>query len=263
MKKLLLSIAITAGMAGSAIAADIPVKSRPMAPPVVVTTNWTGCYIAAGGGYGMWNQEIATVVGATGVTSEDVTVGGRGWFGTVQGGCDYQFSDRWLIGVFADFDWSGLKGTMTWPRGAATVAPGTILGDERHRWSWAVGGRIGYLVVPQLLAYVSAGYTQARFDDINTFFAFGAVPGTTFLPATTYSGWFIGSGYEYAIDFLPGLFWKTEYRYSSFRTEELPFLFVATGAPQGDFIRSEKYIQTIRTELVWRFNWSGPVVARY
>ena len=49
-----------------------------------------------------------------------------------------------------------------------------------------------------------------------------AVPGGPFsgvsLAAQTYNGWFIGSGFEYAFDWLPisGLFLKTEFRYSQY-----------------------------------------------
>jgi hypothetical protein len=32
---------------------------------------------------------------------------------------------------------------------------------------WAVGGRLGWLVTPTLLTYVSGGYTQARFNEVN------------------------------------------------------------------------------------------------
>ena len=42
--------------------------------------------------------------------------------------------------------------------------------------------------------------------------------------ANTYNGWFIGSGFEYGFDILPGLFFKTEYRYSSYNTANLPVL---------------------------------------
>src|SRR4051812_49872803 len=60
MKKLLASMAITAGFAGSAIAADLPMKAAPMAPAQVVAASWTGCYVGAGGGYGMVVQRHHT-----------------------------------------------------------------------------------------------------------------------------------------------------------------------------------------------------------
>ena len=45
-------------LAGAASAADMrmPVKAPPPAP-VVAVYNWTGCYVGAGGGYGMFDQE--------------------------------------------------------------------------------------------------------------------------------------------------------------------------------------------------------------
>jgi outer membrane immunogenic protein len=54
---------------------------------------------------------------------------------------------------------------------------------------------------------------------------------------------------------LPGLFWKTEYRYSSFQAADLPHVVIATGVSNGTASHSEKFTQTIRSELVWRFNW--------
>ena len=72
------------------------------------------------------------------------------------------------------------------------------------------------------------------------------------MPATTYTGWFLGTGYEYGLDFfVPGLFWKTEYRYSSFDWKNNSITASAIG-PYTE--RARKDIQTIRSELVWRFS---------
>ena len=74
--------------------------------------------------------------------------------------------------------------------------------------------------------------------------------------ANTYNGWFIGSGFEYGFDILPGLFFKTEYRYSSYNTANLPLYWLhGIGAPTGFAVNSTKYTQMISTELVYRFNW--------
>ena len=257
MKKLLASIAITASFAGSAFAADLPRKAPPMAPAPVVMANWTGCYLGAGGGYGLFDQEISTVA-ANGARSATIDVGGRGWFGTVQVGCDYQFADRFVIGAFGDWDWSGLKGNMTWIRGGTATPAGGIVGTERQDWTWSAGGRIGYLVLPQLLTYFSGGYTETQFDAITDLtFGFGGVPATTFLPGQRYKGWFLGTGYEYGLSFLPGLYWKTEYRFADYRAESLPFTVIATGLPTGDSLDSRKFVQTVRSELVYRFNFGG------
>jgi len=54
---------------------------------------------------------------------------------------------------------------------------------------------------------------------------------------------------------LPGLFWKTEYRFAQYETDSLPLTVYSTGAATTRSIDSTKYVQTIRSELVWRFNW--------
>src|SRR4051794_41987363 len=111
MKKLLLSMAIPAGFASSALAADLGRAPAYKAPPMAVAHSWTGCYIGAGGGYGMYNVEHSQRDSLTGVgTTINATSGGRGWLATGQGGRDYQFNDRWGVGLFGDFDWTHFRG---------------------------------------------------------------------------------------------------------------------------------------------------------
>ena len=262
MNKLALHVtAISLLLAGAASAADLrrpaPVKAPP--PIVPVGYNWTGCYVGAGGGYGMYDQESRYQGGVQnpGSTSLQNDNGGRGWFGTVQVGCDYQVGSSIVIGAFADYDFSGLKGDMAFPHFA-------VVGEEKLRNSWAAGGRIGWLPFQdRLLVFVSGGYTQARFKQVNYFFAGSGNLSEFALAKNTYDGWFIGTGYEYGIGFLPGLFWKTEYRFADYGREDVALLDFPSGTPRGDFIESRKYVHTVRSELVWRFNFGGPVVARY
>ena len=78
------------------------------------------------------------------------------------------------------------------------------------------------------------------------------------MAAQTYIGWFVGSGFEYAFDWLPvrGLFLKTEYRYGQYGRASVPL----TGLPGitgSAALDSPKSTQMVSTELVWRFNWWG------
>jgi outer membrane immunogenic protein len=245
MQRLLLGTAAAVAMVGSAIAADLPARptKAPPAPPRVVGYNWTGCYVSGGGGYGMFNQDTTFVDGGVAV---DGTTGGRGWFGTVGAGCDLQIGERWVFGAFGDYDFSDLKGDLVVPNTALT-------GREKQDSAWAAGGRLGYTLTPTILTYVNAGYTQARFDDINLLV--GGAASNLSIGAQTYSGWFLGGGYEYRLEWFPGLFWKTEYRFAQYDRESLAIL--AGGVPTGASIDSEKTVQTIRSQLVWRFNWGG------
>ena len=88
------------------------------------------------------------------------------------------------------------------------------------------------------------------------------------LPGRTYKGWFLGSGLEYSLGWAPGLTLQTEYRFSEFDVgtntiyddvTRLPF-----GGGRGFELDSRKYVQTVTTSLVYKFNWGkSPVVAKY
>ena len=183
----------------------------------------------------------------------------EGWLGTVGGGCDYQFNGsflggNFLIGALADYDFMDLKGHYIVPVNG-------LVGEEKERNAWHVGARIGYLPYPNLLTFVSGGYTEARFDGFGLFT--NTVPSfaTIFsVPSTTYHGWWIGGGYEYRLPWFQGLAWKTEYRFNSYDSKDLPYLPLNL---TGTATHMEKDVQTVTTSLVWRFNFGGPVVARY
>jgi outer membrane immunogenic protein len=269
MKKMLLALAAAAAFTGSAYAADLPARMPMKAAPLPVpVASWTGCYIGGGGGYGLWNQENTAYIDPPLVAtrtrfSDTITSGGRGWFGTVQGGCDYQFglgAHQFVIGAFADGDWGNIHGRVSPPG----IIGGFLAGDEKMSSAWAVGGRVGWVVFPQLMTYFTGGYTEATFDRTN--FNLNFPPFTTtpvYVDQHTYHGWFLGAGDEYAVGFLPGLFWKTEYRVSEFNTRTNPFLLSPGALATGFSEDSHKWVQTVRSELVYRFNWGGPLVAKY
>jgi outer membrane immunogenic protein len=246
MRHLLLA-GIAAGFfaAGPALAADMPVKQPMLMKAPAPVYNWTGCYIGAGGGYGMWNQDNFQETAALVATTATATAGGKGWFGTAGAGCDYQVSSNIVIGAYGDWDFANIKGQLN-PSGSG------IVGTESEKWAWAAGARIGWLVTPTVLTYFSGGYTQADFDNIN--FGLIAAPFTsnvTNIAAHTYNGWFLGSGFDYAVTILPsGFFLRSEYRYSTYQAADLPFL-----TPAGAELNSKKFVQTVRSELIYRFNW--------
>jgi outer membrane immunogenic protein len=249
----LVAVGLLGLAAASASAADLGTPAPPpykAPPPPVPVYSWSGCYLAGGGGYGMWNQDVFTVDSSGVVDTATTTAGGRGWFGTGQVGCDYQFAGDFVIGAFGDGDFANIHGN-------ATVFENVLFGDEKESWSWSVGGRVGYLVFPQLLGFVSAGFTEAHFNAFELFDPTG--PSEPFhISAHTYHGWFLGTGYEYALKWLPGFFWKTEYRYSEYQSATLPVLEDTTNSSMGESINSKKFQQVIRSELVWRFNWGAP-----
>jgi outer membrane immunogenic protein len=84
----LLSLVLLAAASQLAVAADLPppvyapvYKAPP--PPVY---NWTGCYVGGGGGYGMWGQDTFVNNAAGAQITNNITNGGKGWFGQGQVG---------------------------------------------------------------------------------------------------------------------------------------------------------------------------------
>jgi outer membrane immunogenic protein len=253
MKRLLLAIGGVLAISGSAFAADMamPVKAPMVAPPA---PSWTGCYINGGFGYAVSNTDHneETFPGLVPVNPRN-TSGARGWLGIAGAGCDLQVPlaglGNWVIGAFGDYSFMDVH---------APMQELLFQGDAKQNNAWAIGGRLGYVVTPNLLAYSNGGYTQSHFDQVN-FQAVGLGPVVAFVPSHTYGGWFVGGGTEYALNFswLPinGLFWRNEYRFSSFNKADLPILTAGTGAPTGVGLHEKSYEQTVLSELVWKFNW--------
>src|SRR4051794_41959076 len=111
MKKLFVSMAITAGFTGSAFAADLPMKAAPMAPAQVIAANWTGCYVGAGGGYGMFVQRHRSVdVTGLAFTAGGPGTRGNGAVGPLGGGCACQNGVLFGFGGIGGLERGGLGG---------------------------------------------------------------------------------------------------------------------------------------------------------
>ena len=239
-----LSIAV---LGGGASAADLPAKAPVYKAPPAVIYNWTGLYVGAGFGYGMFNLDSTVTDTAGGLLSDNITNAGRGLFGTVGAGFDYQFASRIVGGVFADWDFSNIKGHFSDPNFERS-------GEIKQTWAWAAGARVGYLVNPAVLSYFGAGFTQARFSS-TALTNFGIEPVVlNNTQAQTYNGWFLSSGVEAMLPGLPGWSVKTEYRFSDYGNKNVTIFDTTTGSPAGT-ARVHPYVQTVRAELAYKFGW--------
>src|SRR5947207_7807765 len=205
MKKLLLALVATAAFTGSASAADLAARPYTKAPMAVAPVyNWTGFYIFGGAGGGLWNADSNVqstgVVGALGgfgpagtALSRDQRLGGSGWFGTVGAGYDWQFNGRWVAGIFGDGQFGDIRGSLSDPFFGTE-------GREKLRTSYAAGARLGYLVAPNVLSYVNAGYSGSDWSGTSQTFlagpAFAPVGAQTTTGSFRRDGWFIGGGVE-------------------------------------------------------------------
>jgi hypothetical protein len=176
---------------------------------------------------------------------------------------DWQFSGKWVAGIFADGQFGDIHGSLSDPNF-------TTEGREKLKTSYAAGARIGYLVAPNVLSYVNAGYSGSQWSGTTqtTLFGGGAPFATT--PSFHRNGWFVGGGVENNLDIFgisaPGWFMKTEYRSAFYDRIALPETLTPGfgGGPLGQAITFKPFVQTISTSLVYRFNWGGaPIAAKY
>ncbi len=264
MKNLLVaSLAGFALASGSALAADMPLKASLLAPAPAYS--WTGCYVDAGGGYGLWTQDHTITGPILGVstTTASTTDGGRGWLGRVGVGCDYQVAPKWVIGALGDYDFMSLNGTNS-PSELLTLGGLTspISANEKETGAWYAGGRIGYLIAPSVLTYFDGGYTRTHFTNSAEFLTANGTSTAFGYPSYNTGGWFLGGGTDNAIsDFLPGLppglFLRSEYRYSTYQRSSITETTLATGVPTGNVENTKPSVQTVTTSLIYRFNWTG------
>jgi outer membrane immunogenic protein len=261
MKKLLLALTAVAAFAGSASAADLAARPYVKAPPPAPVYSWNGFYIFGGAGGGLWNadEHAQTTVGGIPLAI-DQRYGGSGWFGTVGAGYDWQLNPSWVLGVFGDGQFGSIRGTIE------DTSFG-ITGREKLQDSWAAGVRLGYLVAPNVLSYVNGGYSGAHFSGTNMLLVATGAPAGVHTNSFNRNGWFVGGGVENNLNIFgitaPGWFMKTEYRSAFYNAKNDTEFFDGTNLPTGHDIRFNTWTQTISTSLVYRFNWTGPVVAKY
>jgi outer membrane immunogenic protein len=260
MKKILLALTAVAAFSAPALAADMAPRTYTKAPPMVVAPSWTGFYVFGGVGGGVWDANDTVLSSATlAPLTVNSRQGGDGWFGTVGAGYDWQFTPSWVFGVLADGQFGSLRGNISDPLAQLT-------GSERLRDTWAVGARLGYLVAPNVLSYVNGGWTGSNWSGSTLTNLGGTASGLHTNGFTNNSGVFVGGGVENNLNIFgitsPGWFMKTEYRAAYYGNRNLGEL-DATGALAGNTIAFKPFVQTISTSLVYRFNWGGPVVAKY
>jgi outer membrane immunogenic protein len=260
-KTIVASMTCLAMASGAALAADLPPAPPVYRAPAVVPPpafTWSGCYVDAGAGYGMWNQTANSETSPGLVpTTQSTTFGGRGPYGQAGAGCDYQVVPSILIGAFGDYSLMSIKGQYTSFANAAAIAE---TGQEKQTGMWAAGARIGYIPTPNFMTYINGGWTGTKFKEIDMA---GTVAGVAAVPmsiaSTTYNGWFLGGGAETSLGGIfglpSGLFLRSEYRYTYYSAKDVPTYITATGVPTGFADHVQKYDQMLTTAVIYKFNW--------
>ncbi len=270
------------GMAPAApvFAADLAYKAPVAAPPA---WNWSGFYAGgeAGAKFGRatWTTTSTsdfpgTIVDASSPARFDPTAGRVG----IYAGYNWQ-RQSWLVGVEADGAYASATARQAGIPGCAILCfplapgPGVDTASVKMGWDASLRGRVGYLVTPTVLLYgtggiawqsvQTSGFCQHSAGDPVCSLA----PGTPFdlqTNSATLTGWTLGAGVEAKL--AGNWLVRGEYRYAGFGTFNGLLPFNSTGAPPGtDFVRYHLSLNTqiVTVGLAYKFDWAGPVVAKY
>ena len=258
--------AVAMAVAVPALAADMaPRYSKAPAPAPVMVYNWTGCYIGGnvGGARARTEQiQIAKVGGPVIIPANDFGVSeGTNFVGGAQIGCDYQWpGSGFVVGIQGMFDFGNIDSSHVVPTAFPGFPVGSFISNNRTKDIFSVTGRVGYLFAPQVLAYVKGGGAWARVD--HNFI--GTVP-AVFLSESALGvdrqGWTVGGGLEWM--FAPGWSVFGEFNWYDFGQKDIAFVAgpATVGAP--DIVRTRLEIGQALVGVNYKFNWGGPVVARY
>lgn len=206
-------------LAGSANAADLPLKAPP--PPAI--SGWTGFYagLNVGGGIGVnSNTQSATfsstALGANGLLTNAGNLALPGWILGGQIGFNWQVSPSIVLGVEADWQWTSQKAATTNSTPPASLAFfgagangfGYSLATQQKLTEIATARARGGVLVRDSLWYVTGGLAWGTTK--NNYAFSGSANSVVFPPAlqpgplldsaanfsTSKIGWTIGAGVE-------------------------------------------------------------------
>ena len=279
------------GAADPVAVPGMPVKAPVYKAPPAVVASWSGFYV--GGDVGMRSTR-------TDVTVTDFNFGGLTLTAACAavatfGGCllgepfndtafrigpyagfNWQMAPQWVAGVEADWAWASKTTTLT---GMSYPTSGLMSGlssansfSVRTTWDASARGRIGFLATPTVLAYATGGVAWLHVESTSNC---SLIPGAggcaitqtlLFAPAVitdskTKTGWTLGGGIE-------AMLWsnwlaRAEYRYADFGTISNTDI-----RSTGTLTFVASYDVHIRTHtalfgLAYKFDWGGPVIAKY
>ncbi len=197
-------------------------------------SDWTGFYAGGHLGYALGSTSGVTTT-ANGMSggiakTESANVDFRDLTRGIQGGFNYQFSNRMVIGVEGDFSWTKLRKMQNAvSTESAQIAAGSFLQaktDYKIDWTASLRGRVGY-AFDRMLVYATGGlaflnetetrtqYQQPSANNLWTQVSFNEQS------SVVRSGWTLGTGFEYAMNNNWSL--KGEYTYDHFGNADFLF----------------------------------------
>ena len=213
MRRLLLaSTIISAALAGSALAADLPMRAPAPAPYATPIFTWTGFYVGVNGGYAgdRYNYGLNGAYGGEEPTyiNGNAHISSSGFVGGGQIGYNFQLASPIVLGIEADIQASGIKGEVGLD-GGISGGPGLSASvGSKTTYFGTVRGRLGWAAFDRMMIYATGGFAYGQ---TKSYYDFNIGDDYSGSKSNSHGGWTVGGGMEYAI--LPNWSIKAEYLY--------------------------------------------------
>jgi outer membrane immunogenic protein len=267
MRKTIAAVATAIALTSApALAADLPMKARPLPPSPA--WSWSGFYVGVHAGAG-WGTDETNLTGinlgplaialAPGLAFNQNSR--SGFLGGGQAGFNWQ-SGLFVLGVQGDIAGMDVKGRDN----CLIILNCTSKSD----WLATVSGRVGAVVLDRGLVYVKGGGAWMHTNnsvDVTGFAIPGVAAGGIVIPATNITsagfdqgGWLLGMGTEWMIT--PNLTAFVEYDYMRFEDKNVRFALTALPIVTFD-TKQTNTLSVAKVGVNYKFGWGGPVVAKY
>ena len=232
------------------MAADLPARIPVKATPAVVAAayNWGGLYIGGHAGYGSGDSDWAYFNGAAPSTFTSHTV--SGFVGGLHTGINWQFNQL-VLGIEGSVSKPGMENSSACPDPTFRCET-----DVDHFWRAGVRAGLALGQTGNWLLYGTAGFARAYVQSRQILVATGV---DTAGDKTHHHGWYGGGGLEWGV--APNFTIGVEGYYVSMGDERH---FLPGGAAVAFNTRDiDLDFFVVQARATYKFNWGGPVVARY
>jgi outer membrane immunogenic protein len=242
--------------AGPAFAADLAVKAPVYKAPPAPVFSWTGCYVGADVGGAWARQSNSTTPSAA--EDQAAVAGPLGNSNNVIGGpyagCNYQFTSGLVLGLEGDFSWAKLDEAASFPNlypGGASAGSGAIQVSRDTDWVASLRGRLGYAVIPNVLAYGTGGaaWTRSSYAALDLFNNGTSVASSL---SDTRTGWVAGGGIDWA-PWSNNWVFRVEYLHYQFGGTSFTGIDASTVNGSVKFGFGDLTIDTVRAGVSYKF----------
>jgi outer membrane immunogenic protein len=257
MKRILLAAGLLMAVSSSGFAADLPVKAPPPAVAPVVY-NWSGFYIGGFAG-GDWLRSTRSydAIGdhfVPGLSS--ISASSSGFVGGGMIGAQWQLGN-WVLGLEGSGAWSSINRSFASPF-LSPVGSDPVALSDRITSIFTATAKVGW-TWDRVLWYVKGGYANVGLETA----AADPIPHTA-TDRRRHNGWTVGTGLDYMVtqNWIIGV----EYDYirlNSATHSQFPVSGVAPAAPTFYATSITGDLHQIVARLSYKFDWGGPIVARY